>query len=109
MYKAVQVPSDVWEKQVLVGENESGKIYDIIRGNSKEEVEAKARQIARKRKLAQQNEWQKENMERVSVVLGKGTKERIKALGVTFNGFVREAVEQELARREANVANTDMT
>lgn len=94
------VPSDVWEMQVIVGDDENGeRVYGTITGKSKEEVEQKAKQMARKRKLQQQNEWQKENLERLSVVLKKGTKDRIRSLDIAVNKFVAEAVEKELQNR----------
>lgn len=100
MSKAVQVPNSEWQKKILVGVKEDGsKEYETITGRSKEEVDELAKKMARKRKLGQQNEWQKENMERMSVVFNKGTKERIASVGGSINGFIREAVENELRRR----------
>ena len=99
MAKATQIPSDKWEKRVVNGVDENGeKVYKTFVGDSKEDVDEQARKFARQKKLAQQNEWQKENMERVSVVFDKGTKERIQRLGGTINGFIRDAVEKELRR-----------
>lgn len=99
MSKAKQVPSERWQKQVMVGTENGERVYETIYGESAEDVEKKAKAYMRKRKLAQQNEWQKENMDRMSVVFNKGTKERIQSLGETANKFIREAVEKELQAR----------
>ena len=45
-----------------------------------------------------QNEHIKENYDRVSVTLPKGTKERIKATGESINGFICRLVSDELDR-----------
>lgn len=47
-----------------------------------------------------QNEHIKENYDRVSVTLPKGTKERIKATGESINGFIIRSVISELERLE---------
>lgn len=47
-----------------------------------------------------QNEHIKENYDRVSITLPKGTKERIKATGESINGFVCRLVTAELDRLE---------
>lgn len=97
--RAKRVPSDIWERQVLVGTDENGeKIYKTFSGESEEEVNEKAREYQRKKMLDRQNKWQSENKERVSVVLDKGTRERIDRSGSTLNGFIREAVDKELKR-----------
>lgn len=101
MSKASRVPSDTWQRKVAVGIAEDGsKIYETVYGSSKEEVDAKCNEITKKNQYLRQNEWQKENMDRVSVILPKGTKERITALGETVNKFIREATLAELERRE---------
>ena len=47
-----------------------------------------------------QNEAIKENYDRVSVTLPKGTKERIKAKGESINGFIIRSVLADLDRLE---------
>lgn len=47
-----------------------------------------------------QNEYIKDNYDRVSVTLPKGTKDRIKALGLTVNGIINDVVLAELERLE---------
>lgn len=47
-----------------------------------------------------QNEYIKDNYDRVSVTLPKGTKDRIKALGLTVNGIINDLVLAELERLE---------
>lgn len=42
----------------------------------------------------------KENYDRVSATLPKGTTERIKALGLSINGFINDLVLAELDRLE---------
>lgn len=54
-----------------------------------------------------QNEHIKENYDRISITLPKGTKERIQAQGLTINGFVNELVLAELERLEAQTTPTD--
>jgi hypothetical protein len=45
-----------------------------------------------------QNEFIKENYDRVSVTLPKGTKDRILATGESVNGFISRMVAQELSK-----------
>lgn len=49
-----------------------------------------------------QNETIKENYDRVSVTLPKGTKERIRAQGCTINGYITKLILQDLERLEAS-------
>ena len=67
----------------------------------RELTDEELKEIARKKKLADQNEWIKNNCERANVVLPKGTKERITALGYTVNKFVNEAVQVMLDANES--------
>ena len=53
-----------------------------------------------------QNEHIKENYDRVSVTLPKGTKERIKATGESINGFIIRSVIAELERLEGKAGQT---
>lgn len=57
-----------------------------------EQTEKEREESIRQRKQGMQNKWIGENYERVSVVLPKGTKDRIKEQGYTINGFISEAV-----------------
>ena len=54
-----------------------------------------------KRRVKAQNERIKENYDRISVTLPRGTKDRIQAQGLTINGFVNQLVLAELERLEA--------
>ena len=47
-----------------------------------------------------QNEYIKGKYDRVSATLPKGTTERIKALGLSINGFINDSVLAELERLE---------
>lgn len=47
-----------------------------------------------------QNEYIKDNYDRVSVTLPRGTKDRIKALGLSVNGLINSLVLAELERLE---------
>ena len=53
-----------------------------------------------------QNEHIKENYDRVSVTLPKGTKERIKTKGESINGFIIRSVLAELERLEGKAEQT---
>ena len=62
-----------------------------------------------KRRVKAQNERIKENYDRISVTLPRGTKDRIQAQGLTINGFVNELVLAELERLEASTDPTAST
>ena len=47
-----------------------------------------------------QNEHIKENYDRISVTLPKGTKERIKATGESINGYISRLVLADLERMQ---------
>ena len=53
-----------------------------------------------------QNEHIKENYDRVSITLPKGTKERIKATGESINGFIIRSVLADLDRLEGKAEQT---
>lgn len=58
---------------------------------------------AQKRLEAQykrQNEFIKNSYDRISVTLPKGTKERIKAIGESANGYITRLVLEDLKRQE---------
>ena len=54
------------------------------------------------KKKETRKEAKKENYDRVSATLPKGTTERIKALGLSINGFINDLVLAELERLENN-------
>ena len=53
-----------------------------------------------KSRVKRQNEKAKENYDRISVMLPKGTKDRIQAQGLTINGFVNQLVLDKLDEME---------
>lgn len=53
-----------------------------------------------KERVKTQNEKAKENWDTVSCRLPKGTKDRIKALGLTVNGLINDVVLRELETME---------
>ena len=53
-----------------------------------------------KKQYARQNDFIKENRDRITVTLPKGTKERIKATGSSVNGFITNLVLSELEKIE---------
>ena len=55
-----------------------------------------------KSRVKRQNEKAKENYDRISVMLPKGTKDRIQAQGLTINGFVNQLVLDKLDQLEKN-------
>ncbi|WP_346991134.1 hypothetical protein [Agathobacter rectalis] len=55
-----------------------------------------------KSRVKRQNEKAKENYDRISVTLPKGTKDRIRAQGLTINGFVNQLVLEKLDELENN-------
>ena len=59
-----------------------------------------------KSRVKRQNEKAKENYDRISVMLPKGTKDRIQAQGLTINGFVNQLELAELERLEASTTPT---
>ena len=69
--------------------------------SAKEEIERVERQ---QRRIKRQNEHIKENYDRVSVTLPKGTKERIKARGETVNGYITRLVLSDLGEEKAEQA-----
>lgn len=54
-----------------------------------------------KQRIKRQNEKIKQDYDRASVTLPKGTKDRIQALGYTVNGFLNAIVLAELEKLEA--------
>lgn len=55
-----------------------------------------------KSRVKRQNEKAKENYDRISVMLPKGTKDRIQAQGLTINSFVNQLVLEKLDELENN-------
>lgn len=70
-----------------------------------EEKEKKKLENLNKR-YKKQNEAIAKKYDRVSATLPKGTTERIKALGLTINGFINDLVLAELERLEAPTTPT---
>ena len=60
-----------------------------------------------KSRVKRQNEKAKENYDRISVMLPKGTKDRIQAQGLTINGFVNQLVLDKLDALENNNNNNE--
>ena len=60
-----------------------------------------------KSRVKRQNEKAKENYDRISVMLPKGTKDRIQAQGLTINGFVNQLVLEKLDQLENNNNNNE--
>lgn len=60
-----------------------------------------------KSRVKRQNEKAKENYDRISVMLPKGTKDRIQAQGLTINGFVNQLVLNKLDELENNNNNNE--
>lgn len=54
-----------------------------------------------------QNDRIKEEYDRISVTLPKGTKDRIKAQGLTVNGYINKLVLQDLERLERKNSTSD--
>lgn len=59
-----------------------------------------------KQRIKRQNEKIKQDYDRASVTLPKGTKDRIQALGYTVNGFLNFIVLAELEKLEAEAPQT---
>ena len=56
----------------------------------------------RPERIAAHNEYNRQNYDRVALVLPKGTKERIKAAGIeSVNGYIKELILEDLENREA--------
>lgn len=52
------------------------------------------------KRYKKQNEFIKNAYDRISVTLPKGTKERIKAIGESANGYITRLVLEDLERQE---------
>lgn len=56
----------------------------------------------KEKKLAQQNQWIKQNRDHIGFHAPKGTKERIYAAGIkSISGYINALIEKDLAEREA--------
>lgn len=55
-----------------------------------------------KKQIKENDDKVKENYDRISVMLPKGTKDRIQAQGLTINGFVNQLVLDKLDELEKN-------
>jgi len=60
------------------------------------------KEIAEKREkqLKRQNEYIKNNFDRLSITAPKGTKEKIKDLGFSINEYINMLIEKDLENRE---------
>lgn len=73
----------------------------MTKAELEKQLEEQQKIIDKQRKRVKtQNEKAKENWDTVSCRLPKGTKERIKALGLTVNGIINDSVLKELDRLE---------
>lgn len=52
-----------------------------------------------KKRMKKQNDYIKQNFDRVSVVMEKGKKELIEKSGSSINGFINAAIDNELKKR----------
>ena len=52
-----------------------------------------------KKRMKKQNDYIKQNFDRVSVVMEKGKKELIEKSGSSINGFINTAIDNELKKR----------
>lgn len=69
----------------------------------RKELEEKAlKALERQQKTyKRQNEWTASHYERQTVTMPLGTKDRLKAVGVSsFNGYINELIQEDLKRRE---------
>ena len=66
------------------------------------DLQEKALQALERQQKAykKQNEWISANYDRQTVTMPKGTKDRIKSLGFSVNGFINDLVLKELDRLE---------
>lgn len=55
------------------------------------------------KQYARQNDYIKNNFDRISVTLPKGTKERITATGESVNGFINRLVAAALDQQEKTI------
>ena len=84
---------DGFKKEIKKGKVKViGEIGGKWRFTIKELSKAEAQEESRKKKIAEQNEWIKERYERITLVVPKGTKEKIKGTGNSVNGFINEAI-----------------
>ena len=84
---------DGFKKEIKKGKVKiTGETEGKWRFTIKELSKAEAQEESRKKKIAEQNEWIKEKYERITLIVPKGTKERIKGTGNSINGFINEAI-----------------
>lgn len=87
-------------RKLYIGVDEEGnRLYKLIEGASEAEVRYKEEKFLAKKKSVRQNEWIRQNRERLSVVVDVGTKDRIKKTGMSVNHFVERAIELYLKDR----------
>ena len=58
-----------------------------------------------KKQYQRQNNYIKENFERVSVTLPKGTREKIKKTGQTVNGFINSLIKEAFNNEKRSDSN----
>lgn len=74
---------------------------EMTKAEMEKQLQEQQEIIDRQRKrIKEQNEKAKEKWDTVSCRLPRGTKDRIKALGLTVNGLINSAVLKELDRIE---------
>lgn len=67
----------------------------------KEDIERAQKALERQeRRYKKQNEYIKDKYDRVSVILPKGTKERIQSFSGSVNSFIADSVIEKLERLE---------
>lgn len=94
--KKVEILCNGERKKIKRARAEITKNNGVYRVILRERTEEEAREEKRKKVVDKNNKWTAQNCDRVSVVLPKGTKERIAELGFSVNGFINEAVKAYL-------------
>lgn len=101
MKKVVIETDDGFRREMKRGKAEFlGKVNGTWRFTIRELSKEERKEESRKKKIAEQNEWIRDRYERVTVVLPKGTKERIKETGNSLNAFINDAVKVMLEANE---------
>ena len=61
----------------------------------------------KEKKYKRQNEYIRNNFDRVSITLPVGTKDKIKSLGYSVNNYINELVKTDLEKRD--ISGDDLT
>lgn len=85
----------------------TGKYKGLLECEIIERRERAKTTATQKERVKRQNEHIKENYDRVSITLPKGTTDRIKSQGFTVNGYINKLVLQDLERLERKSNPTD--